>query len=75
MPKGGPQRWLWDAGFGKPFEDPNPKKNTKNTSQKTCKNQSWENMKNDDKTMPKGNQKSVIFQFVSEEVTLGNCQS
>ena len=54
----GCRKGLRGAGFGKPFEDPNPEKNTKNTSQKTCKNQSWENIKNDDKTMPKRNQKS-----------------
>ena len=54
----GCRKGLRGAGFGKPFEDPNPEKNTKNTSRKTCKNQSWENIKNDDKTMPKRNQKS-----------------
>jgi hypothetical protein len=51
------------ASFRKPFEDRNPENITKNASQKTSKNQSWENIKSDDKTMPKGNQKSSIFQF------------
>ena len=54
----GCRKGLRGAGFGNPFEDQNQEKITKNTSQKTCKNQSWENIKNDDKTMPKGNQKS-----------------
>ena len=52
------ERGFRGAGFGKPIEDPNPKQITKNTTQKTCKNQAWKNIKNDDKTMPKGNQKS-----------------
>ena len=49
------------ASLGKPLEDRNQEKIIKNTFQKTFKTQSWENIRNDDKTMPKGNQKSSIF--------------
>jgi hypothetical protein len=50
----GCSKGLRGAGFGKPFEDADPEKITKNTYQKTCKNQSWENIKKMTKQCQKG---------------------
>ena len=56
--KKGCRKGVRGAAFGKPFGDQDLEQITKIPSQKTCKNHSRENMENDDKTIPKGNQKS-----------------
>ena len=71
----GYQKGVRGGGFWKPLGYPNLYKIIKTPSRKICQNRSRENMKNDDKKMPTWSQKSYFFQFVWENVTLGNCQS